>query len=410
MRRLLIIIAITLSGFTTCAQVMEDDSLATIDNKNKPIISTLKIAFLNNLEMSLNMRSAFRNYVLRGGYHDYQGHQFQNEYTALGIYAEIHEKVKINFRNRFNKTTDIQSLDQLGSNIELANIEIEITPDLEVQLGRQDAYFGGFEYSFSGIEILQYNDIQSNALAYVTGVGINYDLSPYHNIGFQVLNSRTQHYADKYGDSVAEDIKEPDWPMELVGNWRGSFFGGKFQTIYSYSLAREVKDKYTHFFTLGHKYQNNRLTIMYDFDYSYEEIDTKGLASNIINGNDYADEERSHEIEDGLIAQDVTYIENWIRAEYQINPKFKVLMTLMTNTTYGKNVKNDHSGRDKLRSSYGVVPSISYKPFKDIDVRFFLTYIGRYYSYSSLALNQLDAANYSKNEIKIGFIAPLRFL
>lgn len=149
---------------------------------------------------------------------------------------------------------------------------------------------------------------------------------------------------------------------------------------------------------------------MYDFDYSYEEVDTKGLATSIVNGVDFADEERGHDAEDLRIAQKVTYIENWIRGEYQINPRFKVLLTLMTNTTYGTNVARENSGKDKLRRSYGVVPSISYKPFEDIDVRFFLTYIGRYYSYSNMALERLGAANYNKNEVKIGFIAPLRFL
>src|SRR5699024_10049551 len=104
--------------------------------------------FLNHVTMSMNMRGAFRNYVLRGGYHDYQGHQFENEYTAFGISAKIHDRVKINFRNRFNKTAEVQSLDQLGNNIELANVEIAITPDLQLQVGRQDAYFGGYEYSF----------------------------------------------------------------------------------------------------------------------------------------------------------------------------------------------------------------------------------------------------------------------
>lgn len=49
---------------------------------------------------------------------------------------------------------------------------------------------------------------------------------------------------------------------------------------------------------MGHKYQNDRLSIMYDFDYSYEDVDTKGIASKIL-----ADED---------IAQRVTYIENWL--------------------------------------------------------------------------------------------------
>lgn len=221
-----ILLVISLSVFS---QENNEGTNPPGEGEQKPLFSDNKIGFLNNVTMSMNMRGAFRNYYLRGGYHNYEGHQFENEYTAFGISARIHDKVKINFRNRFNKETEVQSLDQLSNNIELANIEVEITPDLELQVGRQDAYFGGYEYSFFAIEIQQYNDIQSNALAYVTGVGLNYDVSKNHNVGFQVLNSRTQHYADKYGDNADENIREPDWPVEVVGNWRAAFLTGNWK-------------------------------------------------------------------------------------------------------------------------------------------------------------------------------------
>src|SRR5699024_2775786 len=119
----------------------------------------------------------------------------------------------------------------------------------------------------------------SNALAYVTGVGLNYKVSDYHEIGFQILNSRTMHYKDLYGEEAAANIKEPDWPVEFVGRWHGKFFDKKFETIYSASYSRQVKNMGTYFFTLGHQYHSHRLTIMYDFDYSYEQIDTKGIAT-----------------------------------------------------------------------------------------------------------------------------------
>src|SRR5690625_2914831 len=188
-----VLLVIPIAGFS-----QENDTLY------KPLISAEKIAFLDNVYMSLNMRMAFRSYVFRGGENDdYQGNQFENEYTALNIRAKVHEKVSINFRNRFNKTANVQTLDQLGNNIELANIEVQFTPRLQATFGKQFAYFGGYEYSFSGMEVMMYNDIQNNALVYVTGAGLKYEVSPTQSFGFQVLNSRTTHYRDKYGDDTA---------------------------------------------------------------------------------------------------------------------------------------------------------------------------------------------------------------
>lgn len=386
-----IIIAVFVSTYVHCnAQEEKADSL------NQPLLPKDNIEFLKNIYVSLDMRMAFKSYVLRGGDHDYQGNQFENEFTALNIRAKVHDKVRLNFRNRYNKTTSVQSLDQLGNSIELANIEVQATPKLNVKIGRQEAFFGGYEYFFSAMDVLEYNDIQNNALAYVTGVGLNYKISDKNKLGFQVLNSRTMHYDDKYGDDENENIQEPDWPFEVVGRWEGNYFDGKFQTKYSYSYSREVKDKGTHFVTLGHQYQNDKLRIMYDFDYSHEQVDTKGVATDII--------------QEESVAQNVTYLENWLRSEYDFSSQFTGLLTLMTNSTYGKRFEGIKDKNRLLRRSYGVIPTLYYHPFNDLDLRFFIAFIHRYYDYSNFSKNELGATSYNSNELRFGFISPLRFL
>ncbi|MBZ9627533.1 hypothetical protein LB456_00985 [Psychroflexus sp. CAK57W] len=70
--------------------------------------------------------------------------------------------------------------------------------------------------------------------------------------------------------------------------------------------------------------------------------------------------------DDGSLAANVMYEENWLKAEYRLNPKFKGLLTLMTSSAYD-NIKTD---KNYLRTSYGVIPTVYYIPFKDIDVQF----------------------------------------
>jgi hypothetical protein len=335
------------------------------------------------------MRMGFRAYTFRGGENDYNGIQFQNGFTALGISRKLHDRLNFKFRNRFNKNSDVQTLDQLGNNIELAYIDLTISPSLNILLGKMNAFYGGYEYEFSPLYVLEYNDVYNNVLAFVTGVGLTYKAFKNHEFGLQVLNSRTMHYDDLYGDVVAENIQEPTWPVAFVGNWRGNFFDGKFQTIYSFSHSNEVKNRGTTFFTLGHKYQNPDLTLMYDFHYSFERVDTKGVMTSIL--------------DDGSVAEDVLYIENWLRAEYRFSSKFAGLLTLMTSSAYD-NIITD---KDHIRTSYGVIPTIYYNPFKNINLRFYLAYIGRYYDYSNFAIENFDVSNYSKNEVRVGFIAPL---
>jgi len=362
------------------------------DSLPEPVIPLEKMELLKNINITFDMRVEFQAYTFRGGDQYYNGFQFKNGHTALGISGKLHERVYFNFRNRFNKGSDVQTLDQLGSNIELAYIEVKASPTINVLLGKMPAFYGGYEYEFSALDVLEYNDIYDNALAYVTGAGITYQAFKNHKFGLQVLNSRTQHYDDLYGDIVAENIQEPDWPVAVVVNWRGNFFDEKLQTIYSMSYSNEVKNRGTYLFTLGHKYQTHKLTLMYDFHYSYEQIDTKGIITNILN--------------DEQVAEDVMYIENWLRAEYRFSPKFQGLLTLMTSSAYD-NFKTSH---EHLRTSYGMIPTIYYSPFKNIDIRFFFAYIGRYYDYSNYATEQLNVSNYNKNEVRVGFIAPFLLL
>ncbi|CAL66898.1 porin [Christiangramia forsetii] len=362
------------------------------DSLTKPIISAEKIELLNNIDITFDLRTEFQAYTFRGGDRYYNGMQFENGFTALGFAAKLHERVNFRFRNRFNRGSDIQSLDQLGSNIELAYVDIKASPKLNVLIGKTYAFYGGYEYEFSALNVLEYNDIQSNALAYVTGAGITYQPEEDHKFGFQILNSRTMLYDDIYGDEVAENIEEPIWPVAVVGNWRGNFFDGKFQTIYSLSYSNQVKSRGTYFFTLGNKYQNDNLTLMYDFNYSYEEIDTKGIVTDIF--------------DTGSVAQDAIYIENWMRAEYQFSPKFRGLLSLMTSNAYGK----ENEDRNRLRTSYGMVPTLYYSPFKDFNLKFFLAYIGRFYNYTPYAEDQFNAADYNRNEVRVGIIAPLLLL
>ncbi|WP_121666587.1 porin [Mesonia aquimarina] len=362
------------------------------DSLSDPIIPIEKTELLKNINITFDMRMELRGYTFRGDDNYYNGVQFQNGFTALGISGKLHEKVDFRFRNRFNRGTDVQTLDQLGSNIELAYINVKVNESFNLLLGKMFAFYGGNQYQFSAMDVLEYNDIQSNVLAYVTGAGVTHQAAENHNFGLQILNSRTMHYDDLYGDEVAEGIEEPVWPVAVVGNWRGTFFDGKFQTIYSMSYSNQVKNKGTYFFTLGHNYQHDRLTLMYDFDYSYEEVDTKGVMTAILG--------------DDKVAENVLYVENWLRAEYRFSPKFKGLLTLMTSSAYG-------TIQDELkhtRTSYGAIPTIYYSPFKDIDVRFFLAYIGRYYDYTAYAIQNLGVSNYNKNEVRVGFIAPLRLL
>lgn len=83
------------------------------DSLANPIISIENSRLLNNIDITFDMRTELQAYTYRGGDQYYNGVQFENGFTALGFSAKLHEQVSFYFRNRFNRGSDIQSLDQL---------------------------------------------------------------------------------------------------------------------------------------------------------------------------------------------------------------------------------------------------------------------------------------------------------
>jgi len=367
-----------------------------VDSTVKPLIPIKKTDLIKNINVVLDMRFDFLNHFEnKNDPEDYT--EFRNSIVALGISGKVHENVSFTFRNRYNRETAVQSLDMLGGSVEMAYVDIKLSPKFNLQLGKMFAYFGGYEYEFNPLYVLEYNDIQDNLLNYVTGLGIKYQLSEKHTFGFQALNSRTMTFEDLFEGNVSEKVKEPKWPLALVANWEGSFFDDFFETKYSFSRFRMAKGHATTTaLTLGNKFQFKNFSLMYDFNYDYEELDTKGIITDI------TDEDK--------IANDVIYIEHWMRGEYEFSDKFTGLLTLMTSNAYAKNIPEENSGKNRIRTSYGIVPTLYYKPFKKLNMQFYAAYIGRFYKYSNFAHQQLDVADYTTGELRLGLIAPLLIL
>lgn len=363
----------------------------------KPIIPIEKQSLLKNVDIFMNMRFGLDNQFTDG---KFENSQFNDNQVRLEIKGKIHDKVYFRFRDRYTKTTSPGSRDNLSRSTDMAYIGVQVSPKTQINLGKMSADWGGYEFDLNPIDILQYNDILEYADNFLTGVGVTHQISKNHSIGIQALNSRTGNFEEIYQGTIPQGIEKSKLPMAIVTNWRGSFFDGKFQTIYSYSYFHEAKNRGMNYVSLGNMYANRNFTLMYDFKYSHEGLDRKGLATTMLAGG-------VPENETAYTAQDVSYLEHWIRAEYKINPKWNLSLTLMSSDASGKNILNDNSGYHHLRTAYGVIPSVQFAPFKDLNLKFFVSYVGRWYQHSDYAKQVLGQKDYNTGRLSIGFIAPL---
>lgn len=386
MKRFVCLVIIGMSSVVFGQQAQMNDSLA------RPLMELNKPSFLSDFSLKFYVRTSLDSYFDKNRY---TTSRFNGSELRLDLSAKIHDKVQIRFRNRYTSQAVPGTLDRVNSNVDLAYVDIQALPKVNIAVGKLSADWGGYEYDLNAIEILNYNDILSTAENYMVGVSVAYKVNAQHRFNIQLLNASVNKL-DQIGTfSMPQGTEESKTPFAFVGNWRGSFWKDKFQTSYSYSYFTQAKNKGMHYIALGNKYQDEKLTVMYDFQYSHDDLDKRKIITAM-----FAEDNPE-------LAEQVSYIDHWWRVDYKVLTKLYFSLTLMTSNAYAHNLTAADAGTNHVRTSYGAIPMVQYRPFKKVDLRFFAAYVGRWYNYSSYAKEKLNQENYSTGRISVGLIAPL---
>ncbi|HEY6144540.1 MAG TPA: porin [Flavobacterium sp.] len=394
MKKYCIYLIIGLMPIITIGQVVEtqtNEGNLHMTDSVKSLIPEVRQKLLRDMDVIFNTRMGYDSHFTDS---DHTISKFYANQFRLELKGKIHDKVSFRFRNRYTKDDDPASLDHVNNSVDLALVKIDFTPKTSFSFGKLCAAWGGYEFDFNPIDIMAYNDIIQNADNFLMGAGISHTLEGgNHSFTFQVLNSRTKTYSEIYGLKAPPSINETEYPLAAVINWRGSFFDGKYQTTWSYNFFNEAKGAHMNYFTLGNKFKGKNFAVYYDFQYSDEGLDRKGIITRTVNNAgaySYA-------------AEGVLYIENWLRAEFLVAPKVTVIMSAFTSNHYWKE-NPDPTVNDKVSTSYGLVPTIEYMPFQDMNLRFFAGYVFRRIDYTSYG------TDVNTGQLSVGIVAPLLVL
>lgn len=384
------------SGYGQQIQKQTTEGVLLVPDSLRSIIPIKKQGLLKDTDIIFHTRFGLDSYSNKAKHTltNFKGSQLRIEFKG-----KIHEKIHFRFRERFTQEPIPGNLDNISTAVDIAFLKIDVTPRTHLTVGKLFADWGGYEFDFNPLDIMQYNDILQNSDAFLVGAGIGHtNANKQHYFSFQLLNSRTRIFEEIYGQYIPPGIQPVANPLAFVGNWRGSMFKGKWQTTYSYSFFNEASAAAKmHYFVLGNKLQWNKFLLYYDFHYSREGLDRKGIISRIIIPKyKYA-------------ATDVRYIENWVRGEYLVTPKLSFILTLM-NSNHRWNDNPDPEGNQLLSRSFGYIPTVEYLPFKNLNLRFFACFVGRTFNYTSYAKTTFGVKDYSTGQFSIGVVAPINVL
>ncbi|MCU0371440.1 MAG: OprO/OprP family phosphate-selective porin [Bacteroidales bacterium] len=361
----------------------------------KTLIPEAKQGLLKNVSMIANMRFGLRNEFYDG---EFAKTRFTMEQFRMEFRGQVHEKVYFRFRNRYTKTPTTQSIDNIFGSVDLAYIRVTLSDKWSLSAGKMCADWGGYEFDYNPIDIYEYADIVEMADNFLSGVQVSYQAFQNHSFTFQVLDSRTKSFEELYGDQPG--MEESKMPLALVGNWRGSFFGGKFNTIWSYALHTEAEDIFMNYIALGNQLKLGKFTVEYDYKLSMEDLDRTGIITTTVNDTLYP-----------YALKECLYSEHWLHLYYRINPKFNIAFIAMLDFASWKNADKDpeHADYDSdaIRTAWGFIPTFEYYPFKDLNLRFYANWVGRMYYYSDYANERLGAEDYTTGRFTVGFVSPL---
>ncbi len=343
----------------------------------------------DNFHFLLNLNNSFD---VNQGDGEFQNAKFNMRQIRIEAKGNINKTFSFRWRQRLNRNNSPapDGIDNMpASSIDVAGIGVKTSDVFSMFLGKQCAAYGGIEFDLNPIEIYEYSDMVDYMSNFLTGANFQFQLNPNHQLQLQVLDSRSASMEDMYG--LGYDHSKV--PLLYTVNWNGSF-GGVFNTRWSYSIMSQAEGYQSHYIALGNELNLDKFNAFFDVMYMREGIDREGIVTGIVGPK----EDQGHQ-------NDAEYLSFVMKAQYRISPKWNVFVKGMLENE-GLSKASGVLEKGKYRTAYGYLAGIEYYPLQNSNLHFFLTYVGRHYSYTDRA-KVYGNENYSTNRISLGYIWQL---
>ena len=343
----------------------------------------------DNFHFLLNLNNSFD---VNQGDGEFQSAKFNMRQIRIEAKGNINDTFSFRWRQRLNRNNSPapDGIDNMPtSSIDVAGIGIKTSDVFSMFLGKQCAAYGGIEFDLNPIEIYEYSDMVDYMSNFLTGANFQFQLNPDHQLQLQVLDSRSASMDDMYGVGY----EQSKVPLLYTVNWNGSF-GGVFNTRWSYSVMSQAKGYQSHYIALGNELNLDRFNAFFDVMYMREGIDREGIVTGIVGPKS----DQGHQ-------NDAEYLSFVLKAQYRFTPQWNVFVKgMLENEGLSKGTSDLEKG--KYRTAYGYLAGIEYYPLKNSNLHFFLTYVGRHYTYTDRA-KRFGCDDYSTNRISLGYIWQL---
>ena len=237
----------------------------------------------DKFNLYLNMQGSFDAHFRDG----FQEGDFNMHQLRIEAKGNINNWLSYRYRQRLNRSNDANGMiDNLPTSIDYAGIGIQLNDQFSLFAGKQCAAYGGFEFDLNPIDVYQYCDMIDYMSNFMTGLNVGYNITPDQQLNLQILNSRNSSFDSTYGitedaEGNIPDLKSGKMPLVYTLNWNGNF-NNVFKTRWSASVMNEAKSHNMYYYAVGNELNLGKWNAFVDFMYSKEDIDRKGIITNIV--------------------------------------------------------------------------------------------------------------------------------
>lgn len=328
-----------------------------------------------------------------------KGASFVGKQLRFEMLGTLNKHWSYRFRYRLNRPGYQQS-DNFSNNIDMMVIRYKFNDKFDLSAGKLGCALGGYQYDDNPIQVLQFCDWLTGIDGFHLGVHGCYNVTKNHTLILGIYNTDNDRVVDYY--SAAPFIKPSHFPVAPTLCWSGSFFGGKLQTLWSYTLMSEVKKNFGHLLMTGTKLNFKKWQLILDYYGAWEDVDHHQILSadlsNVLSKT--ASEIAGYPVEINVLARNTQYHTLMLDGFYQPTPHWNLTAGVRYERASSSNGLATILGN---RINYGYQVAIQWIPDLTQDARISLSYIGRTTQYDHPALE-----NYNRNRIELGLIYRIK--
>ena len=271
---------------------------------------------------------------------------FKMNRVRLEIYGRLNDNLSYHFRQSFSSYNNVNTVENLPSSIEYANLKWRFNDKFDLVVGKQFLAVAGYEGYVNGLLVREFSEFNNNFAIFQTGVKGAVYLTPDQHLYFQVVNQKTG--LEDYG--LPSGVEPSKLPLLASACWMGWFADGAVNLQYSASAGQLAKGKNIYYLMCGNVYEKGPVLAYLDVLYQRSGLDNQHRISSLSPVPS--------------VAQNIQYLTVIGNLDYRFHPKWNGYIKGAYETA-GVYEENGLYAKGRMMTAWNAQGCIEWFPFEE---------------------------------------------